>query len=197
MRHCASWEELTGRSAFIEVEEFSSRQGMGRQNDDEIAAGPALQAFNKRLNIWPKPTCAFSSVARQGSRQSIPARQHNRRRPTNCDRQVELRKAASDGPERHPLSWIERSVMTLQIGPEARRRGDTCANGKQPDYYVVTSQTDAHPNPWIWTIGRHSKPMGVKISGAGYRSQAAALFAGRRELERFLKLIAQEERRKQ
>ena len=65
-----------------------------------------------------------------------------------------------------------------------------------PDYYIVTRETGQRPNPWEWEIRRHSKPMPVKLSGGGYRSQMAAEFAGKRELEEFLKLLAQEEKRK-
>jgi hypothetical protein len=48
----------------------------------------------------------------------------------------------------------------------------------KPDYYMVTREIDKTPNPWGWEIRRHSKPMPVKISGGGFRSQMAAEFAG-------------------
>jgi hypothetical protein len=65
----------------------------------------------------------------------------------------------------------------------------------KPDYYMVTREVDKPPNPWGWEIRRHSKPMPLKVSGSGFRSQTAAEFAGKRELEEFLKLLAEEERR--
>ena len=65
----------------------------------------------------------------------------------------------------------------------------------KPDYYMVTRENGKPPNPWEWEIRRHSKPMPVKMSGSGYKSQMAAEFAGKRELEEFLKLLAEEEKR--
>jgi hypothetical protein len=66
---------------------------------------------------------------------------------------------------------------------------------KKPDYYVATSETDSRPNPWRWEIRRYSKPMGIKIGDAGYRSQQAAEFAGKRALQEFLQQLAAEEAR--
>jgi hypothetical protein len=37
--------------------------------------------------------------------------------------------------------------------------------------------------------------MGVKVAGTGYQSQMAAEFAGKQELQKFLKTLEQEERR--
>ena len=65
----------------------------------------------------------------------------------------------------------------------------------KPDYYMVTRETGTPPNPWEWEIRRYSKPMPVKLSGSGFRSRMAAGIAGKRELEKFLVLLAQEERR--
>jgi hypothetical protein len=65
----------------------------------------------------------------------------------------------------------------------------------EPDYYMVTRENGKPPNPWEWEIRRHSKPMPVKMSGSGYRSQVAAELAGKRELEEFMKLLAEEEKR--
>ena len=63
------------------------------------------------------------------------------------------------------------------------------------DYYLVTRETEERPNPWIWEIRRHSKPMPVRVLEKGFRSQMAAEFAGKRELDRFLKLLVEEEKR--
>jgi len=65
----------------------------------------------------------------------------------------------------------------------------------KPDYYLVTRETGERPNPWIWEIRRHSKPMPVRLFERGFRSQMAAEFAGRRELEQFMKALAEEEKR--
>lgn len=66
---------------------------------------------------------------------------------------------------------------------------------KKRDYYLTTSETDGRPNPWRWEIRRYSKPMGIKIGEAGYRSQQAAELAGRLVLREFLEQLAAEETR--
>jgi len=65
----------------------------------------------------------------------------------------------------------------------------------EPDYYIVTFETDRGPFPWTWEIRRRSKPMGVRIGDSGYQPQTAAEFAGQRALDDFLKAVAREERR--
>jgi hypothetical protein len=65
----------------------------------------------------------------------------------------------------------------------------------KPDYYVVARETGKPPIRWGWEIRRHSKPMQVRVFGSGYRSQTAAELAGKHELEEFLRLLAEEERR--
>jgi hypothetical protein len=62
------------------------------------------------------------------------------------------------------------------------------------DYYVVTSSGERH-NPWKWEIRRYSSPLLVKLSGGSFRSQLAAALAGKRELDQFMKLLAEEEER--
>ena len=65
------------------------------------------------------------------------------------------------------------------------------------DYYVFTSrQGEKHPERWSWEIRRKSKPLGVKLTGDGYQSEAAAQFAGRRALTELLAGLAKEERRR-
>jgi hypothetical protein len=64
--------------------------------------------------------------------------------------------------------------------------------GMKPDYYVVTFETNA---VWHWEIRRRSNPMGVKFTEGGYPTQMAAEYAGKRELAKFLDLLAKEERR--
>ena len=36
-----------------------------------------------------------------------------------------------------------------------------------------------YPSAWRWKIRRYSKPMGMKISGGGYKSKGSAEFAGK------------------
>ena len=66
----------------------------------------------------------------------------------------------------------------------------------EPDYYIVVSETGARPYPWRWELKRRSTPMGVKVGAGGFQSQAAAEYAGKEALERFLHELAREERRK-
>jgi hypothetical protein len=66
----------------------------------------------------------------------------------------------------------------------------------EPDYHIVTLDTEQRPLRWRWELRRHSAPMGVIVGRSGYQSQAAAEYAGKRELERFLIALAKEERRK-
>ena len=65
-----------------------------------------------------------------------------------------------------------------------------------PDYYIVTRETNERHNPWSWELRRHGRPMGVRVCGSGYRSQMAAEFAGKRALTDFLQALAVEERRR-
>jgi len=66
----------------------------------------------------------------------------------------------------------------------------------EPDYYVVTLETDRRPFSWRWEIRRRSRPMGVKLGSGGYQSQGAAEFAGKRALEDFLTELSKEEHRR-
>jgi hypothetical protein len=65
----------------------------------------------------------------------------------------------------------------------------------EPDYYIVTLETDRRQFSWRWEIRRHSQPMGVKLGAGGYQSQGAAELAGKRALEEFLIELSKEERR--
>lgn len=65
----------------------------------------------------------------------------------------------------------------------------------EPDYHIVTYETDKRPYPWRWEITRHSKPMGVRITEGGYQSQAAAQYAGKIALAGFLEALAIEAKR--
>jgi hypothetical protein len=65
----------------------------------------------------------------------------------------------------------------------------------EPDYYIVTFDTDRGPYPWSWELRRRSSSMGVRIGSSGYQSQTAAEYAGKVALARFLDQLAKEERR--
>jgi len=77
-------------------------------------------------------------------------------------------------------SW---SVLFFQM-PQARS-----------DYYLVTSRSGNHPNAWSREIKRHSKPMGIRLTASGFKSEMAAQFAGKKLLADFLAGLAEEERR--
>jgi hypothetical protein len=63
------------------------------------------------------------------------------------------------------------------------------------DYYVVTSRRGEHPERWSWEIRRKSKPLGIRLTGEDFQSNAAAQFAGKKALEDFLDNLSKEERR--
>ena len=63
------------------------------------------------------------------------------------------------------------------------------------DYYVVTSQRGERPPRWSWEIHRQSTPLGIKMIGDGYQSDAAAQFAGKQALAEFLADLLKEEKR--
>jgi hypothetical protein len=71
-----------------------------------------------------------------------------------------------------------------------------CMMATTPDYYIETFDTGARPHPWGWELRRRSKPMGVRFGSGGFQSQAAAEYAGKQALERFLEELAKEEARK-
>ena len=62
------------------------------------------------------------------------------------------------------------------------------------DYYVIISRRGERPERWGWEIRRKSKPLGVKLTGNGYQSESAALFAGQRALAELLAGLAKEGR---
>jgi hypothetical protein len=63
------------------------------------------------------------------------------------------------------------------------------------DYCIVTFQMNSDPQSWHWEIRRCRNPMGVRVTEGGYQTQRAAEYAGKRELAKFLDLLAKEERR--
>jgi hypothetical protein len=65
-----------------------------------------------------------------------------------------------------------------------------------PEYYIETFDTGARPYPWRWELRRRSQLLGVRFGGGGFQSQAAAEYAGRQALEKFLEDLSKEEKRK-
>ena len=53
------------------------------------------------------------------------------------------------------------------------------------DYYVVLSRS-GDPAVWQWEIHRRSRPLGVRLYGAGFVSQAGARLAGETALKALL-----------
>jgi hypothetical protein len=63
------------------------------------------------------------------------------------------------------------------------------------DYYVFATRREDDPKRWRWEIRRKSKPLGVRLTQAGFQSDRAASFAGKRALADFLDALSKEERR--
>jgi flavin reductase (DIM6/NTAB) family NADH-FMN oxidoreductase RutF len=63
------------------------------------------------------------------------------------------------------------------------------------DYYVVTARRGQQPERWSWEILRKSNPLGIKMTGEGYHSDAAAQIAGKQALAEFLTDLSKEEKR--
>jgi hypothetical protein len=59
-------------------------------------------------------------------------------------------------------------------------------------YFVVVSRRGSGVNPFGWEIQRRKQAMGVKISGAGYRSHRAAQQVGNSALDRLLNDLSRE-----
>ena len=72
-----------------------------------------------------------------------------------------------------------------------------CAMATDPidDYCIITSRRGQQPERWNWEILRKSKPLGIKMTGDGYQSDAAAQFAGNQALTEFLVDLSKEEKR--
>ena len=64
------------------------------------------------------------------------------------------------------------------------------------DYYIETIDTGTRPHPWSWELRRRSKPMGIRFGASGFQSQAAAEYAGKLALDRFLADLSNEDARK-
>jgi hypothetical protein len=60
------------------------------------------------------------------------------------------------------------------------------------DYYVVT-KSHGDPPTWMWEIQRRSRPLGIKIYGDGFGSEAVAKVLGEKALRKFLEGLAKEE----
>ena len=61
-------------------------------------------------------------------------------------------------------------------------------------YYVVLSRS-GDPAVWQWEIHRRSPPLGVRLYGAGFVSQAGARLAGETALKALLREMAKNSER--
>lgn len=59
-------------------------------------------------------------------------------------------------------------------------------------YYVIVMRRGDGATPFCWQIERRREPMGVKVSGAGYRSYRAAQEAGNQALNKLLDELVKE-----
>jgi hypothetical protein len=59
-------------------------------------------------------------------------------------------------------------------------------------HFVVVSRRGSGANPFGWEIQRRKQAMGVKVSGAGYRSHRAAQEAGNSALDKLLNDFSRE-----
>ena len=50
------------------------------------------------------------------------------------------------------------------------------------DDYFVTTRGEGRPPLWTWEIQRRSRPLGVRLSGGGFKSEFAAKLAGEKAL---------------
>ena len=62
------------------------------------------------------------------------------------------------------------------------------------DQYFVVTRSHGRPPFWTWEIQRRPQPLGVKLSGADFKTESAAKLAGERALVAFLDGLAMEER---
>jgi hypothetical protein len=62
------------------------------------------------------------------------------------------------------------------------------------DYSVVLSRS-GDPAVWQWEIHRRSRPLGVRLYGAGFVSQAGARLAGETALKALLREMAKNSER--
>jgi len=62
------------------------------------------------------------------------------------------------------------------------------------DYYVVVSRS-GDPAVWQWQIHRRSRPLGVRLYGTGFVSQAGARLAGETALKALLREMAKSSER--
>jgi hypothetical protein len=65
-------------------------------------------------------------------------------------------------------------------------------DNRNKTYFVVVTRRGDGANPFCWEIQRRRTAMGVKVSGAGYRSHRDAHAAGRQALKAFLTDLANE-----
>jgi hypothetical protein len=61
------------------------------------------------------------------------------------------------------------------------------------DYFVVTKRR-RRLREWSWEIQRRLKPLGIRLSGDGFKSEFAAKLAGEKALRELLDGLAQEDK---
>ena len=134
----------------------------------------------RRLEISQLVTNTRSTGPSGANREAFVSRQHRGTSETNC----------------FPKSAERPSLPKLQSAAERVPRL-MCAMADNPinDYYVVTSRRGQQPERWSWEILRKSTPLGIKMTGEGYQSDATAQFAGKQALAEFLADLLKEEKR--
>jgi hypothetical protein len=59
-------------------------------------------------------------------------------------------------------------------------------------FYVVVYRNDDDRDSWCWEIRRKRRPMGIRLSEGGFRSERAAQLAGKHALEDLLNGLVME-----
>lgn len=75
------------------------------------------------------------------------------------------------------------------MAPDKQGQFRGTAKSISVDFYVVVARSD-DPANWQWEIHRHSRPLGIRLYGTGFVSQAGARLAGETALKALLREIA-------
>ena len=93
------------------------------------------------------------------------------------------------------LGRVAHERQKIQLTPAAK---DISCGRKQfgvgtvNNYYSVSVRRLGKPPQWQWEIQRRPKPLGVKLCGAGFKSESAAKLGGEKALRKLLDSIAHE-----
>jgi hypothetical protein len=82
----------------------------------------------------------------------------------------------------------------MASGVDVDGRSSMNLDNRNNTYYVVVTRRGEGANPFGWEIQRRRTAMGVKVSGAGFRSYRDAQTAGSEALKAFLTDLANENR---